>query len=914
MSTLRNHSILLKIIALVVLVFLVQPQVLPNISAQESEDNWSIPVNLSSSGATTDPVMVVDSGGIFHITWKDEFAGYIYTTGDGEEWGVPIPVQLPSGDFQPWLAADTNGRVHAFWINDKGELFHSQVNSIDFATNSSWTVAQMLSDSAVDLDVAIGASGQLHLSYVRTLSSTEFPAGLYYQKYLSDSGDWLPPVILYESAYFRTLDNETGHVDVATENPSGVDQVYIVWDNRPRARIFLTKSMDGGETWDSPQEIDKTQVGEGTMVPTNIRVHAEDEKVLLLWNKGSEESDCVSYYQWSEDGGENWQVREQLFGDSTISSLIGCPEDIQILSGEDHLFLLVKSIQVYLVVWDGTRWSDPQNQSALSNFIDQDTQNTVDFACTQAIMKPGNQLSVVGCDTGIGGDIWFMKRQITSIEGWFPVEPVWSSPVQLVESESEIIQPFLTSDAGNQIHAFWSQINSAVSDNLNEVIFYARQEGGRQWTDPKEILRIPEESLRQPSVAVDSSGNLLLVWTGSQSGKIYFSAAPANQAVLPTAWSNPVALPSPQSPASSPDIHIAPDGTIFVVYAVPLNQDRGIYLVQSGDGGSTWSNPMLIFDAVSTGWAMVDRPLLAITRDTHLHIIWTEYSLPSGPGPLALYYVRSEDKGVSWSEPEQVIKKPVPWSGIIGITDQSLHRIWQEVGSGGITLWHDYSTDDGITWTRISPVSIFNEKVSSSGLVVDRAGRLNLLQVVNRGGGSFDLQHWVWDEQNWKSEASLVFEKAVTANVDHLAAALSEDGELGVIFMSDEIDVVTGEKLETLSFTQRTLEISTDGSPEVVDTSLPATQITPQTTPTLAPTPTATATPEGTSLAALQSATVGPTSGPTTTPDFGESTPINTGGILGTSGVNLIIGTLIVVLVVALATGAWFYRRKRVNL
>jgi hypothetical protein len=703
-------------------------------------------------------------------------------------------------------------------------------------------------------------------------------------------------------------------VNVTVTNLSDVDQVFVAWDNRPRARIFLTRSTDGGESWGSPQEIDKTEVGEVSVVPRNLLVHAADERVLLLWTKGGEGSDCVSYYQWSEDRGENWQVREQLFGDPTISSLIGCPEKIQILGGEENLFLLVQSIQSYLVAWDGTRWSDPQNQTALSNFTDPDTQNTVNYECIQAVMKPGNQLSVVGCDTAIGGDIWFTGRQITSTESWYPEEPVWSSPTLLSEGETEFIQPVLTSDPGNQIHAFWSQINSAVTDNLNEVIFYARQEEGGQWTTPQEILRIPEESLRQPSVAVNAAGDLLLVWTGTQSGKIYYSTAPANQAVLSTAWSNPVALPSPQSLASSPNIHIAPDGTIFVVYAVPLNQDRGIYLVQSGDGGATWSNPMRVFNAESTGLAMVDRPLLAITRETHLHVLWTEYTLPSGPGALALYYSRSEDFGASWSEPEQVIRKPAPWSGIIGIADQSLHRIWQEVGGGGMTIWHDYSTDDGITWTRISPVSIFNEKVSSSGLLVDRAGRLNLLQVVNRGGGSFDLQHWIWDGSNWTAEAGLALDRTVTSSIDLLTAALSERGELGILFMSSEIDVVTGDTLDTLSFTQRSLEISADGTPEVVATPLPSTQISPETTPTPAPTLTATEAPEETSTAALPSATAGPTAVLTPTRNFDGSTPINTGGLLGTSGINLVIGILIVGFVAALAIGAWFYNQRRVRL
>jgi hypothetical protein len=720
---------------------------------------------------------------------------------------------------------------------------------------------------------------------------------------MSDSSDWLAAVRLYESPYFRSLDNTTGHVDVSAASSGDVDQVYVVWDNRPRSRVFFTRSSDGGDNWDAPVVIDQPLAGEGINVPSNIVVHAKGDQVLLLWNKGSTEEACVNYFQWSEDRGGTWGNPEELFGAPALGSVISCPESIQILDGDEHLYLLVESIQVYLVAWDGTRWSDPQNQSALATFIDQDTQNSVNFSCLRPVMQAGNRLSVVGCDTAAGGDIWFTEREITSIEGWFPTEPVWSAPVQVIESDTEIFPPVLTSDTANQIHAFWSQINPEVTDNQNEVIFYARQEANNLWTAPEEILRIPEESLGQPSVAIDSLDNLLLVWTGTQSGRIYFSIAPANQAMLPTAWSNPVVLPSPESSASSPDIFIGPDGVISVVYAVPLNQDRGIYLVQSADGGVTWSDLIWLFDAESAALSMVDNPHLTVMPNNHLHVIWTEFSLPSGPGPLALYHIRSEDGGLSWTEPEIVIDNQVPWSEIVSVGDQSIHRLWQEA-IGGITLWHDYSTDGGNTWTRISPVSIFNERVSSSDVVVDSAGRLNLLQVVNRGGGSFVVQHWIWENQVWRSDADLILERTAATNIDHLTASLTSSGELGVIFTSKEINVNSGDPLDSLTFTHRTLDAAPASTPE----SNATTTASPP-TPTPPPAPTATEVPEETATADLPTESV-PTSTPTRLPNFG-STPVNTGGIMGISVINLLIGVLVVGAVAAMALGAWFLTRKR---
>jgi hypothetical protein len=80
-----NHPnrFLVSMIAVLVIAFLVPLQINSNTSAQESDDNWSTPVNLSMSGATTEPVMVVDSNGVYHVVWKVVFAGYVYTPGEG---------------------------------------------------------------------------------------------------------------------------------------------------------------------------------------------------------------------------------------------------------------------------------------------------------------------------------------------------------------------------------------------------------------------------------------------------------------------------------------------------------------------------------------------------------------------------------------------------------------------------------------------------------------------------------------------------------------------------------------------------------------------------------------------------------------------------------------------------------------
>ena len=92
---------------------------------------------------------------------------------------------------------------------------------------------------------------------------------------------------------------------------TGNSRVYVVWDNRPRGRIFLAESSDGGETWAAPTEVDKPTEGENGN-PANIHIGMDGDKILLVWQSGTTGDNCELYYQWSLDKGKTWQPRQQI--------------------------------------------------------------------------------------------------------------------------------------------------------------------------------------------------------------------------------------------------------------------------------------------------------------------------------------------------------------------------------------------------------------------------------------------------------------------------------------------------------------------------------------------------------------------------------------------------------------------------
>lgn len=827
----HSNQIILLIFRLTVPVIIMIGGLTPGAFAQTGSGRWETPVNLSQSGGTINPQFVVDSNGIFHLLWLDEFSNFGYISGNGIEWNDPVPAKGPYEEFPPEIFPDADGFIHAFWSDDDGLFYTSKARASDFYQMSGWVGRSQLGSFVTDVDATVDSEGKMHLVYIRAANSDNQPAGVYYQSMNRGSTGWSLPMLLYQSDYMRSATPETSSLEiVSTTGEDGV-HLYVVWDNRARERVYLSRSIDGGRLWSPPEEIDKPQEGSLESGALNIRVGANGNEVLLLWQAGKTETSCEQYYQFSNDGGNTWGPRQRMFEGFQI-----CPDDVQIFQGENGPILLLTGVQNYLQAWDGSRWSDPQLQDILTSFVDPETQNLVQFGCQQGLLNDKVNLYVTGCDSGVGGDIWMLSRPLDDITEWFPEEAVWNQPVSLFNSEGTLISPKLLADELGRLHAVWSQADPNTPDGPGNSIQYARWETG-QWSQPETILTSPDGRSDQPDLAVSADNRLFVVWSGGAGGQIYFSQANADQAVLAESWDNPQPLPSLQATGSAPSIFIDQAGVISVVYAIPLNENRGIYLVQSVDGGQTWSEPIQIFDAVAAGWAMVDKPHLAISDNGQMHVLWARYTLPSGEGPLALLYARSEDGGSTWSSPQTVVEKAVGWSQIAAIGQDTVNRVWQEGSSGSTTLWHEQSLDGGMTWQRTAPVSVFGMTAGLPSLTWDSTGQLQLFQVVKSGLNQYVLQHWRFDGARWSAERSLNLDFSLPTMVLSNASAITVDSDLGVLLSVISGDLAVNGSQGQLLFANRILDDSEVSVTQEISTQSTATLVAePTSIETLTPT------------------------------------------------------------------------------
>ena len=720
------------------------------------EHDWSPPQNLSQSGAATDPLLFWDARGVPYVLWRDTLAGPMFTRGNAGTngaytWSPPVAVDFPFATARPILLSTPDNVIHAFWLTAEGALQVNQVAAGAFADSAAWSAPQTLAQRVLSLAATIGADDRLHLAYAARQAAPAAPASIFYRQSADDGATWSEPTVRYQSPYLRAT-------APALQIVAADDLVMLAWDVPPLERVYLSRSADGGASWDAPTLVDQRApedlsdaVGPARPVLANAGTTTH-----LLWPAEHGQDACRLRHQWTDDDGRTWQTGSV--------PLTGCPQTAQFLGGEEGLLLWAQMpAQLVLLAWNGQQWSDPQAQTGLADLINPATYRRLALACIQMGLDGAERLLLVGCDSG-SQDTWATTRAPGDIADWFPPPPVWQ-PLTAAPSAGNTPSA-LAVDADGFIHRVWSQAGS---------IYYARWDGAN-WSQPVSVLTLPGSDTGPPAITMDARGRLLLTAAGG--GSLTFSQAGAAAAAMRSNWSEPLTLPQPHAGGGDPTIAAQGD-TLFVAYAIPYNEARGIYLLRSMDGGQSWSAPRTVFAAAAAAWEGVAQPRLALTRDGGLHLLWTRVSLPalSSATPTALYYARSDDGGDTFSPPEQVSDAPPIWYALPVGGEEQVHRLWQTRDGEREAIYHQVSLD-GFSWGEAHRVS------SRSGLTAAAAapGAVELLQWTDAG-----LLHWQWRGGQWLSAESLLLPQMSAAAF--LGAALSPNGTLLALLDGGEMGV-----------------------------------------------------------------------------------------------------------------------------
>jgi hypothetical protein len=811
-------------------------------NAQATKDPWTPPINLSHSGSTSNPVAVRDSRGTIHVIWQDKYRGYVYMRLQGGQWSQPVEEALPFGDMPPVLLPDSKGSIHAFWIDADDSLAYARMSGT--AQGITLDKTQFIAESALSFEATIGSNDVIHVIYIRPKEATDVPAGVYYRQSRDSGASWTTGKVLYSSPYFRAMDKTNANISIASAEDGQGTRIYASWDNRSRKQIFFSMSSDNGGGWSDPKEINRANASLNYGTSYGITVGAIDNKVLLIWQTGDPVNGCIQYYQSSLDGGENWEPPKTM-----LTDLSGCPQKNKLLFNKDGLMFFMTSIQDqwYLVVWNGSQWSSPLFQRTLTGFVDPETQDMVLYACLNSILLPDGQMYVIGCDEGDGGDIWVTSATVSDPNIWFPPPLTWSDPLTIQEVSSQVSSPSVIADSRGRFHAIWVQPESASEaigkTNPQDVIYYSGYDGF-SWSSPVIVLSSPTGDVDQLSITIDDKDRLMVSWREKELGSLYFSWAGADNTNSTSDWAKPNSLPAPQSLASSPFLKVDRAGKIYVVYSIPFNEDRGIYLTTSTDIGKTWSKPVRIVDAVSAQWQMVDQPQVVVTSNGRLYVMWKAFKVIGDSTPLGAYYSSSEDNGQNWSPFKALVEGQVFWSEIFLTGDSTLHLVWQEKTFIGFELRQQVSVDGGLSWSRPATIVDLGSTPAPASLVNGNGNQVYLVLIAEEPVNRLVLKDWIWKGDKWSEDASVDLTNDQSIQGLEINSAIFPQGKLGVVYSQIGTGNVGEEQNVKLLFVDREIDPAPElPTPTPTKVLLATATITPTVEVINTPTPTQAVTP-----------------------------------------------------------------------
>lgn len=782
---------------------------LPKPTLAQDDNIWSTPINVSLSGSSSTPSFIVDSKGNAHIFWLDEFDDLMYVRFDGNNWSTPQPVNLPSDTYIPKLFLGSNNQIHAFWIDDEGDLFYRWTNSDNLSISGVWSNPVIISDGVAAFDASVDSDGTVHLAYALTIETDNRPAGIYYRKTNPNANSWQQPIRIYTSRYFRVLDSDSANVQINLSSSNGEAHVFLAWENRPLKALFFARSLNGGDDWDPPTEIVSQATRPNPTTPYNVRVANLSEQIVVVYQDGQPGLSCSQTYQHSEDNGANWSEPRRM-----LEEVPGCATISKLLNYKNQYLLLMTGNrdQILLTAWDGLQWSESRQQSEMIQTYDADSRTILTLTDQQISIDNDGLLNLVASDLE-RKDIWWKERQMDDIGDWFQAGSLWKPIETINSSDIRFTSIATTTDLAGWVHVFWNLVGDESLELPGNSIYYSRWENRQVWSNRIAVQRSINNFVDQLSVTIDPATNkLLLVWKDGLEGEIYFSSAPANQAVIASSWTPPIKISSPTHVGDSPSIIIDPNGRIVVVYAVPINEGRGIYLTTSSDEGVTWSEPIRILDGEILRIEMINDPQLSIGDDFQYHLFWKRYKFNANRlQPVEMYYSRSTDQGKTWVEISQISNLPVFWSQILVSANGTIHRFWQESNNDQTEVWHEYSFNNGQSWERVKPFSFFGEKIGSPTVSEDSSGRIHLLQILKPDKNLYTLQHLIW-ENNWTNRPAKDITVDSLSDLGSPHAVVTENGYLGVIIPVEILNsdgnqseyrlIFTGQALDDLPFVE----------------------------------------------------------------------------------------------------------------
>lgn len=236
---------------------------------------------------------------------------------------------------------------------------------------------------------------------------------------------------------------------------------------------------------------------------------------------------------------------------------------------------------------------------------------------------------------------------------------------------------------------------------------------GRSFSAPQKLSGKDRAQPLAPSVAVDRSGRIGVVWadTSSRNPGIFLSRSVDGGA----SFSPPHNLAAKTDLPLDPKIAFDHQGRSFVVWSGLSEGSRDVFLARSTDGGKSFSAPKNL----SANRFASELPAIAVDGKDRLYVAWRDKTPPT----IQIWLTRSTDGGESFSSPRVVSRTGFSNTPTLAAEgDGHLYISWVSNVAGNLEVYFIHSADGGESFDRLLNISGTRLSSHSPSLATDGGG------------------------------------------------------------------------------------------------------------------------------------------------------------------------------------------------
>lgn len=288
----------------------------------------------------------------------------------------------------------------------------------------------------------------------------------------------------------------------------------------------------------------------------------------------------------------------------------------------------------------------------------------------------------------------------------------WSSPANISNNNEDSELPDIAVDQAGNIDVFWE--NHILLQS--EIYFKRSTDGGTTWSRAVNVSGNSGYSA-QPDTVVDEAGSIDVAWHDDTPGnaEIFFSRSTDNGAD----WSPAVNVSTSPALSVRPDIAVDSSGNIALVW---LEVDSGywqVFFSRSTDSGDSWSTPKKI----SYLWGNSYFPFISIDNAGKINVAWENESFGN------IFFTRSVDDGTSWSQAAKITANLGTSYGFSGTVDsaRNIDVVYANGTPGNTDIFFIRSTDNGANWSQAVNISNITGESKWPVIGVDGDGNIDVV-------------------------------------------------------------------------------------------------------------------------------------------------------------------------------------------